>query len=81
MELFFGEIGWEGDPFEHSDDVYDYFAEKRQKDHESFEKWKKGVTGFPLVDACMRALNNWGWLNFRMRAMVMSFAAHHLFLV
>ena len=26
----------------------------------------------------MRALQSWGWLNFRMRAMVMSFAAHHL---
>ena len=34
----------------------------------------------PLIDACMRALHAWGWLNFRMRAMVMSFAAHHLWL-
>ena len=47
---------------------------------DAFEQWKTGKTGFPLVDACMRALNQWGWLNFRMRAMVMSFAAHHLFL-
>ena len=39
MELFFGEIGWEGDPFEHSGDVYDYFAEKRLEDDKSFEKW------------------------------------------
>ena len=28
MKLFFDEIGWKGDPFDHSDDVYDYFAEK-----------------------------------------------------
>lgn len=44
------------------------------------DRWKNGQTGFPLVDACMRALNQWGWLNFRMRAMVMSFAAHHLWM-
>ena len=47
---------------------------------DSFERWKSGQTGYPLVDACMRALKEWGWLNFRMRAMVMSFVAHHLFL-
>ena len=43
MELFFGEIGWEGDPFDHSDDVYDYFAEKRLEDDESFQKWKSNL--------------------------------------
>ncbi|MEK9726794.1 MAG: FAD-binding domain-containing protein, partial [Candidatus Margulisiibacteriota bacterium] len=43
-----------------------------------FNRWKKGQTGYPLIDACMRALKQCGWLNFRMRAMVMSFAAHHL---
>ena len=43
-----------------------------------FEHWKNGTTGFPLVDACMRALHQTGWLNFRMRAMVMSVATHHL---
>ena len=43
MELFFGEIGWEGDPFDHSDDVYDYFAEKRLEDDKSFEKWKSNL--------------------------------------
>tara|TARA_Y100001935_G_scaffold254748_1_gene264834 strand:+ start:572 stop:2035 length:1464 start_codon:yes stop_codon:yes gene_type:complete len=43
-----------------------------------YEHWKNGSTGFPLVDACMRALHQTGWLNFRMRAMVMSIATHHL---
>ncbi len=43
MKLFFEEIGWEGDPFEHSDDVYDYFAEKRLEDDKSFEKWKSNL--------------------------------------
>ena len=43
MKLFLNEIGWEGDPFDHSDDVYDYFAEKRLEDNKSFEKWKSNL--------------------------------------
>ena len=42
--------------------------------------WRAGQTGYPLVDACMRHLDATGWLTFRMRAMVMSFAAYHLWL-
>jgi deoxyribodipyrimidine photo-lyase len=42
--------------------------------------WKEGKTGIPLIDACMRALWQTGWINFRMRAMVVSFLCHHLFL-
>lgn len=41
--------------------------------------WKKGKTGYPLVDASMRAVVETGYLNFRMRAMVTSFLTHHLF--
>ncbi len=51
-----------------------------QPDPERFAAWCKGRTGFPLVDACMRALTAEGWLNFRMRAMLVSFAAYHLWL-
>lgn len=40
--------------------------------------WEEGKTGFPLVDACMRCLRVTGYLNFRMRAMVVSFLTHHL---
>ncbi len=40
--------------------------------------WEEGMTGFPLVDACMRCLSATGYLNFRMRAMVVSFLTHHL---
>ena len=39
-----------------------------------------GAAGFPFVDACMRALRDHGWINFRMRAMLMSFASYHLWL-
>jgi len=42
--------------------------------------WSEGITGFPFIDACMRALNQHGWINFRMRAMLMSFASYHLWL-
>jgi deoxyribodipyrimidine photo-lyase len=45
-----------------------------------FEAWQHGMTGYPLVDACMRCLKETGWLNFRMRAMVTSFASYHLWL-
>jgi len=43
MKLFFDEIGWEGNPFEHSDDIYDYFAEKRLEDDKSFEEWNSNL--------------------------------------
>jgi deoxyribodipyrimidine photo-lyase len=47
---------------------------------EHFERWATGQTGYPLVDACMRMLSETGWLNFRMRAMLVSFAAFPLWL-
>ncbi len=42
--------------------------------------WANGQTGYPFLDACMRSLNATGWLNFRMRAMVQSFASYNLWL-
>lgn len=47
-------------------------------DKEKIRAWKNGITGFPLVDACMRCVRETGYLNFRMRAMVVSFLTHHL---
>jgi deoxyribodipyrimidine photo-lyase len=49
-------------------------------DHERLAAWREGRTGYPMVDACMRSLRATGWLNFRMRAMLVSFAAYHLWL-
>ena len=51
-----------------------------KKNLEHFERWKNGRTGIPLVDACMRCLTETGYINFRMRAMLVSFHSHHLFL-
>lgn len=51
----------------------------REKENEKrFEAWKNGLTGYPLVDASMRALKKTGWLNFRMRAMSASFHSYIL---
>lgn len=42
------------------------------------QAWSAAETGWPLVDACMAMLNQSGWLNFRMRAMLMSTASYLL---
>jgi len=57
------------------DDVWPHEVDTMRLD-----AWRTGHTGFPLVDACMRSLEATGWLTFRMRAMVMSFASHYLWL-
>ncbi|CAH9062413.1 Cryptochrome-like protein cry2 [Pseudoalteromonas sp. CIP111854] len=49
-------------------------------DEINFERWKAGYTGVPFVDACMRMLIHTGWINFRMRAMLVAYASYHLWL-
>lgn len=51
-----------------------------EPDAQRFDAWTRGRTGYPMVDACMRYLTSTGWLNFRMRSMLMSFAAYDLWL-
>jgi deoxyribodipyrimidine photo-lyase len=55
-------------------------SELSAPDRERLQAWCEGRTGYPMVDACMRQLCATGWLNFRMRAMLVSFAAYHLWL-
>ena len=45
-----------------------------------FEALVTGRTGWPLVDACVAMLRETGWINFRMRAMLVSVAAYPLWL-
>lgn len=52
----------------------------REPDAARLAAWCAGETGLPFVDATMRALNATGWMNFRMRAMLMAVAAYHLWL-
>lgn len=62
-------------------DLHPAYAGLRVPDENSehiLSAWKTGTTGFPFVDACMRSLQATGWLNFRMRAMVMAFSSYHL---
>ncbi|MCW9037692.1 deoxyribodipyrimidine photo-lyase [Altibacter sp.] len=49
-----------------------------QNDEAQFEKWKVGKTGYPLVDAGMRQLNETGYMHNRVRMVVASFLCKHL---
>ena len=50
----------------------------RPFDAAKFNAWTSGTTGWPLVDASMRYLQHHGWINFRMRAMLVSSATYSL---
>jgi deoxyribodipyrimidine photo-lyase len=50
----------------------------RSSNDDHLNAWKLGQTGYPLVDACMRALDQTGWINFRMRALLVSFLTLNL---
>lgn len=49
-----------------------------RNNEEDFEKWKTGTTGYPLVDAGMRQLNESGLMHNRVRMVVGSFLCKHL---
>ncbi len=51
-----------------------------EKDPEKLTAWITGRTGFPMVDACIRCMQVTGYINFRMRSMLTSTAAHMLHL-
>jgi len=58
------------------------YDDLREQDfsQEHFEALKQAQTGWPMVDACVTMLRETGWLNFRMRAMLVSVAAYPLWL-
>jgi deoxyribodipyrimidine photo-lyase len=62
--------------------IHPAFEGMREPHHRDdfLEAWKSGHTGYPIIDACMRALHINGWITFRMRALVVSFASYHLWL-
>jgi deoxyribodipyrimidine photo-lyase len=55
-----------------------YETLEKEEKQERIDAWKEGRTGFPLIDACMRCVRETGYLNFRMRAMVVSFYSYNL---
>lgn len=90
MSSFHGRLRWhchfiqklEDEPrieFENMNRGFDGLREQ-EFNEEYLEAWKLGETGYPMVDACMRSLHRTGWINFRMRAMLVSFASYHLWL-
>ena len=70
----------ESEPRIEWDDFHPFMRGIREVDADRLEAWSEGRTGVPFVDACMRALKAHGWINFRMRAMLMSFASYNLWL-
>ncbi|KGE03082.1 FAD-binding domain-containing protein [Pseudohaliea rubra] len=55
-----------------------YLAHPRGRDETLIRAWREGRTGLPLIDASMRCLAATGYINFRSRAMLVSFLCHHL---
>jgi deoxyribodipyrimidine photo-lyase len=49
-----------------------------RNDEEDFKRWCSGTTGYPMVDAGMRELNETGYMHNRVRMVVASFLCKHL---
>jgi len=90
MRSFSGRLHWhchfiqklEDEPRLEFDNLHPAYAGLRPAtpDRVRLEAWQNGETGLPFVDATMRALRATGWMNFRMRAMLMAVASYHLWL-
>lgn len=90
LRSFIGRLHWhchfmqklESAPSMEYHNVHRHFDGLREGsfDPNRFQAWARGRTGFPFVDACMRSLQATGWINFRMRAMLVAFASYHLWL-
>ena len=62
--------------FENCNSAYDSLIKAKNDCY--IKAWQDGKTGIPIVDACMRCLVQTGYINFRMRAMVVSFFTFNL---
>ena len=62
--------------FENANRAYDTLIKPKNETY--IKAWQDGKTGVPIVDACMRCLVATGYINFRMRAMVVSFFTFNL---
>jgi deoxyribodipyrimidine photo-lyase len=62
--------------FENVNRAYDSLVKLKNETY--IKAWQEGKTGVPIVDACMRCLVTTGYINFRMRAMVVSFFTFNL---
>ncbi|MGB6230189.1 MAG: FAD-binding domain-containing protein [Litorimonas sp.] len=94
MQSFSGRLHWhchftqklEGEPemeFRNLHSGYDGLRPDPERNNEANHRmwaWSEGMMGLPFADACMRALTATGYLNFRMRAMLMCISSYHLWL-
>ena len=62
--------------FENANKAFDILV--KPKNEVYIKAWQEGKTGVPIVDACMRCLVATGYINFRMRALVVSFFTFNL---
>jgi deoxyribodipyrimidine photo-lyase len=62
--------------FENVNRAFDSLVKPKNETY--IKAWQEGKTGVPIVDACMRCLVATGYINFRMRAMVVSFFTFNL---
>jgi deoxyribodipyrimidine photo-lyase len=62
--------------FENINIAYDAIIKPKNEIY--IQAWQTGQTGIPIVDACMRCVVSTGYLNFRMRALVVSFFVFNL---
>ena len=87
ISKFLAEIGWR--EFNHSlINNFPYMLKNNyskkfdkfpwEKNSKFLSAWKKGITGYPIVDAGMRELNSTGWMHNRVRMIVGSFLVKHL---
>ena len=87
LSNFTSRLHWQGHFMQKFEDESRMEFEPVNKAYQALEKprdeflilaWQNGQTGVPLVDACMRCVVATGYLNFRMRAMVVSFFVFNL---
>ena len=63
-------------PEQNVDDAFDAF--RWRNDRKALQAWQQGQTGYPIVDAGMRALWRTGWMHNRVRMIAASFLIKHL---
>ena len=90
VNAFLGRLRWhchfiqklEDEPSLEFKNLHPLYDRVRQSEFNQsyFDAWANGMTGYPMIDAAMRALIETGWINFRMRAMLVSFSSYHLWL-
>jgi deoxyribodipyrimidine photo-lyase len=86
MRSFIGRLHWhchfiqkfEDAPSIETEALHPAYSDLRGFDPVLHQAWAAGCTGWPFLDACMRSLHATGWINFRMRAMLMSASSYQL---